>query len=666
VYVITFYSFKGGVGRTMALVNVAAQLVKMGRKVLVVDFDLEAPGLETYKHLKPKTPHAGLVEYVTEFMNSAVRVPDIRDFVFEAEPVGDKGGRLFVMPAGRRDAAYRRALVNLNWKRLYHEREGFLFFEETKKAWEEEFKPDYVLIDSRTGDTDVLGICTRQLPDSVVFMFAPNEQNLAGLENVCRDIRREETDGLKKKIILHFVAANVPNLDDEKQILRRQLQQFRKRLEFNSLSGIIRRYENLDLLDQRVYVIDRRHSRLARAYRRLTQTLVKDNFADRNGALLFLRDYAKRRVPRIDIDARSASEQKLGVQEERRFYPDDSDAGAGFSSGKDPLEKIAGNFLDDVEIFNKIAECYILEEDFKKATDVLGRVLQLSPRHAGAFFWRGLCKIHLPDQKKAAADDFLDFLRLSNNDIYALRCLCKLRDIAPERLSEAVSLLDAKTFPAIRIEIAKKLSGREEGIPAAAQILRELVGNLPKDALEHEQEMKALLGPELYAKTNEIPVDHLMRRDLVPPLLSARCWREVIDLLELNGVNALNSIELFYLALAYWGEKGEMPVSLCQLALQRNGAQERLDFFMPEAKSWVLWRLGRIAEAIQHLDEVERSHSGTLGDIFSLWQCREVASEQYRKDCESVRRMFKGERTLDGMPLRPTFLGSIEAPPDGE
>lgn len=62
MYTITFYSFKGGVGRTMALVNVAAQLAEMGRKVLVVDFDLEAPGLETFERLRPPQPHRGLVE----------------------------------------------------------------------------------------------------------------------------------------------------------------------------------------------------------------------------------------------------------------------------------------------------------------------------------------------------------------------------------------------------------------------------------------------------------------------------------------------------------------------------------------------------------------------------------------------------------------------------
>src|SRR5439155_25792403 len=120
--------------------------------------------------------------------------------------------------------------------------------EDNKKGWEEEFHADYVLIDSRTGDTDVKGICTRQLPDAVVLMFTPNEQNLAGLENVCRDIRREETEGLKKKIRLHFVAANVPDLDDDDGIFFRQLQAFRQRLDFHDLSATIRRYESLNLL----------------------------------------------------------------------------------------------------------------------------------------------------------------------------------------------------------------------------------------------------------------------------------------------------------------------------------------------------------------------------------------------------------------------------------
>src|SRR5438067_2297829 len=46
--IYTCYSFKGGVGRTMALANLAEILFSRGIKVLMVDFDLEAPGLERY------------------------------------------------------------------------------------------------------------------------------------------------------------------------------------------------------------------------------------------------------------------------------------------------------------------------------------------------------------------------------------------------------------------------------------------------------------------------------------------------------------------------------------------------------------------------------------------------------------------------------------------
>ncbi len=53
--VITFYSYKGGVGRSMALANVAVLLAQQKKKVLAIDFDLEAPGLHRF-FLNPNTP----------------------------------------------------------------------------------------------------------------------------------------------------------------------------------------------------------------------------------------------------------------------------------------------------------------------------------------------------------------------------------------------------------------------------------------------------------------------------------------------------------------------------------------------------------------------------------------------------------------------------------
>src|SRR4051812_6902216 len=46
--IVTFYSYKGGVGRTFALANIAVLLARRGKRVLIMDWDLEAPGLHRY------------------------------------------------------------------------------------------------------------------------------------------------------------------------------------------------------------------------------------------------------------------------------------------------------------------------------------------------------------------------------------------------------------------------------------------------------------------------------------------------------------------------------------------------------------------------------------------------------------------------------------------
>src|SRR6201986_5495505 len=87
--IVPFYSFKGGTGRTMALANVAWILASNGLKVLVVDWDLDSPGLHRYFHpfLAPAKVAAtpGIIELITEYTWDATAVaepsPDwIRDY----------------------------------------------------------------------------------------------------------------------------------------------------------------------------------------------------------------------------------------------------------------------------------------------------------------------------------------------------------------------------------------------------------------------------------------------------------------------------------------------------------------------------------------------------------------------------------------------------------
>jgi hypothetical protein len=98
---VTFYSFKGGVGRTTALTHVAWILALRGRKVVAVDLDLEAPGLSTALQLTPQ-PDYGIVDYFYEksYLPAEVKPSISISQIFGEVKIPNAVGRLFVVPAG--------------------------------------------------------------------------------------------------------------------------------------------------------------------------------------------------------------------------------------------------------------------------------------------------------------------------------------------------------------------------------------------------------------------------------------------------------------------------------------------------------------------------------------------------------------------------------------
>src|SRR5215470_12611442 len=81
--IITFYSYKGGTGRSMAVANVAWILASGGKRVLTVDWDLEAPGLHRYymPFLSDKdlTGSDGLIDLLIEFRDATATDPSNHD-----------------------------------------------------------------------------------------------------------------------------------------------------------------------------------------------------------------------------------------------------------------------------------------------------------------------------------------------------------------------------------------------------------------------------------------------------------------------------------------------------------------------------------------------------------------------------------------------------------
>jgi len=211
---VTFYSYKGGVGRSLALANTAAKLAQEGRRVLMVDFDLEAPGLDAFEEFNIPKNSAGMVEYVSEYRQSGVASP-VSDFVREVKSDEIRRGKLWLMTSGRKDSNYNQKRADINWSDFYEKERGELFFENFKADIENSFSPDYVFVDSRTGLTDVGGVCTAHLPDLVVLLFSLNEQNLQGIASVAKVLKNSD-----RKPQLIPVATPVPNMPrDSKSML---------------------------------------------------------------------------------------------------------------------------------------------------------------------------------------------------------------------------------------------------------------------------------------------------------------------------------------------------------------------------------------------------------------------------------------------------------------
>lgn len=214
--VITFYSYKGGTGRSMAVANIAWILASNGKSVLVLDWDLEAPGLHRYFRPflidKELTSSNGIIDFVIEYADEAIKPPPIgvtlpedwfvsladitRDALsinFESFP---EGGSIAFIPAGRQGAAYATRVNSFDWKNFYTRLAGKAFLEEARRRMCQEY--EYILIDSRTGVSDTAGICTIQMPDILAVCFTLNNQSVEGAAAVTKSVddqRRKKASG---------------------------------------------------------------------------------------------------------------------------------------------------------------------------------------------------------------------------------------------------------------------------------------------------------------------------------------------------------------------------------------------------------------------------------------------------------------------------------------
>jgi CobQ/CobB/MinD/ParA nucleotide binding domain len=267
-FVYSFYSYKGGTGRSMTMANVAVLMAGRGFKVLAVDWDLEAPGLEKYfENLSPglverRKQTEGIIELLERWVAAHTRwlpsyeewrvddeargearsrldtlqhelaratatrldqrlealrqerdaaevelrqidegmakkypsgtpKPDAPDWRTRVIPLSQyaSGGRLDFMSAGRGEDTYPSRVNALRWDALFDEHDLGLYLEQLRDEWRTAY--DFVLVDSRTGISDIEGICTVLLPDCLVLVFTTMEQSVQGVLDVWKHAAAE-------------------------------------------------------------------------------------------------------------------------------------------------------------------------------------------------------------------------------------------------------------------------------------------------------------------------------------------------------------------------------------------------------------------------------------------------------------------------------------------
>jgi hypothetical protein len=170
---VVYYSIKGGVGRSTALAASAWALAEAGKRVLVLDLDLESPGLSSSLLPADRQPIFGITDWLVEDLlgNGDAVIQDL----YALSPL-TRNGEIFVVPAHGRDPGEYISKLGRVWMPSF-QADG------SRQMWsvrlsrllnelERRHQPDIVLIDSRAGIDEIASACVTDLGANIIYLFA--------------------------------------------------------------------------------------------------------------------------------------------------------------------------------------------------------------------------------------------------------------------------------------------------------------------------------------------------------------------------------------------------------------------------------------------------------------------------------------------------------------
>lgn len=239
--VVTFYSYKGGMGRTTTMMGFALWLSSKGKRVGIIDCDLEAPGYLNFFDLDSNKTFLqgdknGFVEYMADYsflkrkeinLSEYVVIPSAEEDFPEASRIYDN---IFIVPGGNLNDGFvteysewdneseeeekNRRLIEKNrvdyiegLSRLNLSNPNVLNenFKVLIARLKKEYNVDVVLIDSRTGFNDIYGSVAFSLADIIVSFFGFSKQTMPGLRQLMatyKNIKNQEKNKNPLKLII--------------------------------------------------------------------------------------------------------------------------------------------------------------------------------------------------------------------------------------------------------------------------------------------------------------------------------------------------------------------------------------------------------------------------------------------------------------------------------
>lgn len=205
--IVTFYSFKGGMGRTTALAATALLLAQHGRHVLAIDTDIEAPGLASL-FFDERQIQLGTVDF---FLESSATGRGAIDMTHYLKPVNDPkltegmAGNIYIIPAGKVDDHYVQKLGRIDYQDIVEngmrDHLSWLIESATNFIQSNGYPLDYILLDARAGFHDMGGVVTAHLPHGAVLFGKNNAQSWNGLKQVVKTLVSTQSDPLPIAIV---------------------------------------------------------------------------------------------------------------------------------------------------------------------------------------------------------------------------------------------------------------------------------------------------------------------------------------------------------------------------------------------------------------------------------------------------------------------------------